>query len=296
MTHDFSEEVNAAFAAFEEKRVKVVALPPVRFEFGPYFPPSVQIGDEVECAHYGLVRIVGWSEGPLPWPQCHINGPRSLILFEDLARAVAIESRLAVALAWGVSGVSVSKWRNSLEVERANAGAVARWTSNIKSVISTAQNKVGLERAHALATRVKAEATKRARGTTGKRIWTREQIAWMGQLTDTEIASRIGCHRKTVEKERHHRDIPRLASARYTSGFTRIDTARVQARLIELGIDQVQLARRYGCSFPVINAIHRGKKTRVTTETLDKLARALECSPANLLATDDDDDKAALNL
>ena len=286
MPHDFTTEINAAFAAFEESREKLIALPALCFVNGPYFAPPVKIGDEVECAHYGLVRVVGWSEGPLPWPQCHIQGPRSLILFEDLARAVAVESCRAVALAWGVSRFSVHKWRKSLGVERANAGTSARWRGNIKSVISPAQNQAGLERAHARTTRVKAEATRRARGTTGKRIWTEEQIAWMGQLTDAEIASRAGCDQRTVEKERHRRAIPRLPPSQYTTGFAQVDTARLRARLVELGINQVQLAQRYGCTFPVINAIHQGKKTRVTDETLNKLARALECQPDDLLDSD----------
>lgn len=135
-------------------------LPPLRFVAGPYLPPEVGVGQTVECARYGAVRIVGWSQGPLPWPQCHIKGPRSLILFEDLARAVRIESAVAVAIAWGVSGYSVNKWRKSLGVERANAGAVARWRSNIQSVISPEERVAALQLAHARASRIKAEATK----------------------------------------------------------------------------------------------------------------------------------------
>lgn len=126
MPHDFTEEINAAFAAFESERAKLVALPPVRFGSGPYYSPAVQVGQSVECERFGLVRITGWSEGPLPWPQCQRSRYPSLILFADLERAVKCESVQAVALAWGVWQPMVSKWREVLGVKRMNAGTKTR--------------------------------------------------------------------------------------------------------------------------------------------------------------------------
>ena len=96
-----SPAVQAALARHEERRSRIVELPPHRFEFGVYQAPLVLVGDEVQCARFGCVIVVGWSEGPLRWPQCHINGPRSLILFGDLERAVELESADAVAVALG---------------------------------------------------------------------------------------------------------------------------------------------------------------------------------------------------
>lgn len=280
-----SPTVQAALADHEKRRERLIELPPHRFEFGVYQAPLVLVGDEIQCARFGCVLVVGWSEGPLRWPQCHINGPRSLILFGDLERAVELESADAVAVAWGVSRLTVNRWRQALDVARCNAGTTQRHRDNVPLVISAASNRVGLERAHAPAARRKAEATKRERGTIpGKRLWTEEQIGWMGQLTDAAIAQRVGCHPRTVEKERNRRHIPRGAASQYTEGFEQIDTAKLRARLLELGLTQRQLADRYGCAHSVINNIHRGAKTRVTIATLKKLARALRCAPRDLRA------------
>ena len=175
---------------------------------------------------------------------------------------------------WGVSRLTVNRWRQALDVARCNAGTTQRHRDNIPLVISAASNRVGLERAHAPTARHKAEATKRERGTIpGKRLWTEEQIGWMGQLTDAAIAQRVGCHPRTVEKERKRHHIPTLPSSQYTEGFEQVDTAKLRARLLELGLTQQQLADRYGCAHSVINAIYSGAKTRVTVATLKKLAR-----------------------
>lgn len=160
MPHDFPREVEAACAAYEVTRAGKVALSPPCFEFGPYAAPAVAVGQWAECARYGAVRVVGWSDGPLSWPQCHINGPASLILFADLARAVEVESARVVALAWGVSRHSVWKWRCVLKVQRANAGAAARWATNVPLVIDREQNARGLALAHAPQARMRAEVTK----------------------------------------------------------------------------------------------------------------------------------------
>ena len=285
MPHDFTKEINAAFAGFEESREKLVALPPICFVNGPYHAPPVEIGDEVECARYGLVKVVGWSAGPLPWPQCHINGPRSLILFEDLARAVIVESRLAIALAWGVSGHSVSKWRSSLDVERANKGAVARWKSNIKSVISPTQNQVGLELAHARATRIKAETTKR-KGPGLRQEWAPEVVALMGALSDAEIGQRLGCDPQTVGRERRRRAIPSIGHSGNLPNLQNLDGARVRAQRYALDLTQADVAARLSCNVHRVSHLESGHAPRVKVATITALARALECQPDDLRPLD----------
>lgn len=276
-----SPVVQVAFATHEEQHDRIIELPPHHFGFGVYRAPLVFVGDEILCARFGCVRVVGWSDGPFCWPTCQISGPRSLILFGDLERAVELESADAITIAWGVSRATVYAWRKVLDVARTNAGTAQRYRDNVPLVISAASNRLGLERAHAPAARCKAEATKRARGTIpGKRVWTDEQIGWMGEMTDAATARRVGCHPRTVERNR--RNIPHFAFTRYTKGFEQIDTDKLRARLLELDVNQVQLAEIYGCSFSVINAIHCGRKKRVTTETLKKLAHALGCAPKDL--------------
>ena len=282
MQRDHSVEIEAAFAAHEAKRAGRVVLSPPRFESGPYLSPLVRIGDEVLCAHYGQVVVVGWSEGPLLWPLCHISGPRSLILFADLERAVMVESAQSVAIAWGVSRVSVHKWRQTLEVERVNAGTTARWARNLPDVISEAQLESGAQLAHAHETRVKSEATKRRNGTT-RQQWTPQQIAQMGVLSDAVIAQSAGCEARTVERERRRRGIICQGAGGKGQGEQLLDGARVQARRWELKLTQSQVGARFGCGHCRISHLENGRKP-VTQETVDKLAHALNCPPETLLA------------
>lgn len=81
---------------------KVVLKTP-RLQFGPYVPPRVQIGQEIECARQGKVKVRGWSEGEVPWPVSRRSLRRgtapTMVLCGDLVRVVQRESAVAVAVA-----------------------------------------------------------------------------------------------------------------------------------------------------------------------------------------------------
>lgn len=84
---------------------------------GPYAPPQVQRGDRLEDKARGKVKVLGYSDSPIPWPYCHrSNHGYSLILCGDLIRAVQCESEIAIAAHWGVSVTTVWKWRKALGV------------------------------------------------------------------------------------------------------------------------------------------------------------------------------------
>lgn len=55
----------------------------------------------------------------------------------------------------------------------------------------------------------------------------------------------------------------------------------------EIGIDQQQLARKVGVSYPYISKIERGHVSNVTLEVVEKLAEALGVSIAHLLGLTD---------
>ena len=286
MPHDYSREINAAFAAYEATRAKIVDLPLIRFECGPYYPPAVQIGDMVECARFGVVRVIAWSEGPLPWPLCSTGGTRSLILFEDLERAVRAESRLAVALAWGVSKPTITEWRRHLEVGHNNAGSRARHRAIVSRVITPTQNAEGLERAHSLDVRLQIEERRRAGAPPSSR-WTPDVVDLMGVETDVEIASRVGCHAVIVGIERRRRGI-RTAARNRGRDLVLLDGRKVQGRRHALGLTQSALALRYGCTRDHICRYENRRPLLVAPTTLNKFARALGCQPADLLAETDD--------
>jgi len=74
-----------------------------RLRFGPYRTPRFRYGKIVSCEVRGEVRIVGLSDALIPWPIGQKGqGPRALVVFKDLAKAVRREANLAVAHWWGV--------------------------------------------------------------------------------------------------------------------------------------------------------------------------------------------------
>jgi hypothetical protein len=96
-----------------------------RLLFGPYLTPCFRIGEKVDCEFRGREVVIGGiSDGLIQWPTVKMTGRRSLILYADLARAVRVESATAVAYHWGVSPVTVQKWRRALGVELMNAGSL----------------------------------------------------------------------------------------------------------------------------------------------------------------------------
>lgn len=100
-----------------------------RLRFGPYRTPRFKYGARVKDARRGLVKIIGLSDAPIPWPIGAGNrGAKSLVLFGALARAVRRESNQAVARAWGVTGQTVTAWRRALGVGPTTAG-----TSKLRS-------------------------------------------------------------------------------------------------------------------------------------------------------------------
>src|SRR5262249_34501334 len=70
------------------------------------------------------VVIYDWSMAPIPWPICYPVGTRAsgkrLLVDEELARAIRLESGVAVGHWWGVSRATVRTWRRVLGAGRKN--------------------------------------------------------------------------------------------------------------------------------------------------------------------------------
>jgi hypothetical protein len=93
-----------------------------RLLFGPYATPVFEYGQTVFCEIRGEVVIHGLSAGPIPWPYYKPRGVRQLIVVADLAKALRVESAIAVAHWWGISYNVVIRWRRALGIERSNPG------------------------------------------------------------------------------------------------------------------------------------------------------------------------------
>ncbi len=282
MPHDFSDEIQVAFDRYEAERDARVELPPLRFVGGPYFPARVKKGDILQCARLGEMRVVGWSDGPLPWPKGvrGRGGPPSLILFADLEKAVRVESAVAVALAWGVSRNSVRDWRAALGVGPITQGTAARHKQNKPAICAGIDYEAISRICHTPEKTEKARLTRLANGHK-KRQWSAEEVAWMGQLSDAEIAERLGCNKLTVARERNRRGI----AGRFTgcsADLPPVDPSKIRARRLALGLTQQEVGARMGKAKDRVIQLEAAISKRAKPETLEHLAQALECEKRDL--------------
>jgi hypothetical protein len=81
---------------------------------GNYGTPRVRIGRIVRCQIRGEVKVVGFTDAPIPWPQGKTRRHPAIIVYADLAKAIRRESEQAVAHWWGVDAQTVWKWRKAL--------------------------------------------------------------------------------------------------------------------------------------------------------------------------------------
>jgi hypothetical protein len=86
----------------------------VRLLHSPYKAPRLRKGDQAACLFRDCeVIVTGWTAARIAWPRCRpLDVPRthpSLLVDEELARAVRTESAAAVRFWWGVSVAVVWK-------------------------------------------------------------------------------------------------------------------------------------------------------------------------------------------
>src|SRR5262249_42479201 len=95
-----------------------------RLLHGPYRAPELRRGDSATCLFRDRdVVVTGLSEAPLSWPRCLPIGRRghpSLLVEEELARAIRHESAAAIGYWWGVSEGVVWRWRRAFGIGRAD--------------------------------------------------------------------------------------------------------------------------------------------------------------------------------
>jgi hypothetical protein len=183
---------------------------------GPYRAPRVPADGYLRCALRGWTRVHGYTEAPIPWPA---KWGRSPILCGDLVRAVRREAKPVVAYHWGVSIITVYKWRKFLGVKEWNegsssllryarkAGEAGRGSSNELVIAANPRRRSGKFRRlmKALTTaRVKKTGSLDARR---RRPWKPDEDRLLGALSDEEVAVRTKRTRRAVltRRRRLHR-------------------------------------------------------------------------------------------
>lgn len=61
----------------------------------------------------------------------------------------------------------------------------------------------------------------------------------------------------------------------------------IKDKLAEKEITRYELAKRIGVSYPTITAIFNGDSTSIKLEILEALCKELECTPNDLIVSDD---------
>jgi hypothetical protein len=190
----------------------------------PYRPPRLHVGDRADCLMRGTVVITSWTDARVYWPRCRpLEGKShpSLLLDDELARAVRTEAAAAVCFWWGVSHGVVQRWRRALGVNRINnprthqlmleacqAGADAikakEWTEEEQKAKREAAKTLNLAR----------HLRPRYRGDE----WTEAEIKLLGKLPDAEVAARIGRTVEAVRVKRTRAGLPTAKDQRQRRG------------------------------------------------------------------------------
>ena len=191
--------------------------------FGPYAAPRLRKGDRAACLYKDCdVVVTGWTDARISWPRCRPLGvPRSrpsLLVDEELARAVRHESAAALRHWWGVSELLVWKWRRALGVDRVNCPGSQR--------LIRAASEEGA--AQVRGQELPPEQVERRRQTAldlglGRNLlpgynrgprWTRRELALLGTDDDEAVASKIGLTPKAVRVMRRRLKVPKYRDRR----------------------------------------------------------------------------------
>lgn len=180
------------------------------------------------------MRVTRWSDGPLPWSQCRNRGRHSLIIFAGLERALHYESSIAVALAWGVSRITIWKCRQALGLETSTPGTNARRSEICTPMMASGSAAARRSRAQQLESRkLRAQILRDNRSS--HLSWIPEVVELMGVLSDRENARRTGHAAQTVMRERRRRGGAASRRSRWAAPV-KATCAQLTARLSRRGV------------------------------------------------------------
>lgn len=61
----------------------------------------------------------------------------------------------------------------------------------------------------------------------------------------------------------------------------------IKKKLEENNMSRYELAKRIGVTYPTIDNIYKGKSTSIKLEILESICKELNCSPIDILESDD---------
>jgi hypothetical protein len=176
---------------------------------GRYIPPAVERGDRIDCLVRDCTMVVtGWTDARISWPRgCRGGrspGSPSIILDDELARAVQHESAAAISYWWGVTTPTVVKWRRALGVDRRNnAGSqvlIHAATTKARAAVDPVRSPEcrRKQRENAIRRRLWELAPRVTRGLE----WTPAHQALIGTMPDRDVAARTGHPLRSVRHMR----------------------------------------------------------------------------------------------
>jgi hypothetical protein len=157
--------------------------------FGPYRPPSVKPGDRVLCLFRDRdVIITGFTSARLSWPICRPAEPPwgglGIFVDEELVRAICSESVLALRYWWGVGRSTPQRWRGAF--------GIGRMDSEGSRVLILG------------AIQATAEARKEEGDPAHRGVWTPEEEALLGVISDRQVAKATGRTLYSVAAKRRY--------------------------------------------------------------------------------------------
>jgi hypothetical protein len=218
--------------------------------YGPYTAPKCRSGDTLTCEYRRReMKVRGMSDAPIRWPSLRRGRSDSLIVCDDLVRAIRTESSIAVAHHWGVARSVVSQWRRALGVPRMTSGTTRLLIETAAETLTPEVRAIARNRMHApdvraklsairtgrsvhpntiaalreAAKRPKSEDWKRGQSERSKRMWqnreayglparhkwTAKEIALLGTDSDAKIAKILGLKVHAVVDQRRRLGIRR---------------------------------------------------------------------------------------
>jgi hypothetical protein len=190
----------------------------IRLLHGPYRRPNARVGSRAACLVKGEVTITGRTRARLPWPRClpvDRRGHPSLLVDEELARAIRCESAAAPMYWWGVSVGVVARWRKALGIGRAGTEGSRRLIQAAAQAGAKAvAEKEWTAEERELKRHLAIENNYVERLSPGCNVvpwWTAEELALLDTMPDEDLAKRIGKTRDAVRAKRGRQKIPEVS-------------------------------------------------------------------------------------